>query len=65
MAIKRSTILRQVDNALDIVTVLTRRCRRGERDMLIGATALHHGFKALRNALRHFEMIPKIVLRKI
>lgn len=34
-------------------------------DLLIGATALHHGFEVITENVRHFEMIPGLVVKKI
>ena len=34
-------------------------------DLLIGATALHHGFEVITENTKHFEMIPDLVVKKI
>jgi tRNA(fMet)-specific endonuclease VapC len=34
-------------------------------DLLIGATALHHGCEVVTGNIRHFEMIPDLVVRKL
>jgi len=34
-------------------------------DLLIGATALHHGCEVVTENVRHFEMIPDLVVKKI
>jgi tRNA(fMet)-specific endonuclease VapC len=34
-------------------------------DLLIGATALHHGFEVVTENVRHFEMIPDLVVRTL
>ena len=34
-------------------------------DLLIGATALHHGCEVVTENIRHFEMIPDLVVRKL
>lgn len=34
-------------------------------DLLIGATALHLGFEVVTENVRHFRMIPKLVLRSL
>ena len=33
-------------------------------DLLIGATALHHGFEVVTENVRHFETIPDLVVKK-
>jgi predicted nucleic acid-binding protein len=34
-------------------------------DLLIGATALHHGLDAVTRNVRHFEMIPDLVVKTL
>jgi predicted nucleic acid-binding protein len=34
-------------------------------DLLIGATALHHGCDVVTDNIRHFEMIPDLVVKKL
>jgi predicted nucleic acid-binding protein len=34
-------------------------------DLLIGATALHHGFDVITTNQRHFEMIPELRLKSL
>ena len=34
-------------------------------DLLIGATALHHGCEVITESVRHFEMIPNLVVKKL
>jgi predicted nucleic acid-binding protein len=34
-------------------------------DLLIGATALHLGFEVVTENVRHFEMIPNLVVKKL
>jgi predicted nucleic acid-binding protein len=34
-------------------------------DLLIGATALHHGCEVVTENVRHFEMIPDLVVKKL
>ena len=34
-------------------------------DLLIGATALHHGFEVVTENVRHFEMIPDLVVKTL
>jgi tRNA(fMet)-specific endonuclease VapC len=34
-------------------------------DLLIGATALHHGCEVITENVRHFEMIPDLVVKKL
>ena len=34
-------------------------------DLLIGATALHLGFEVVTDNVRHFEMIPNLIVKEL
>jgi predicted nucleic acid-binding protein len=77
---RRSTFLRELRTAMTVHsltdeiaeragTIAGRHAQRGVilpfADLLIGATALHHGCAVITENVRHFEMIPDLVVRKI